>query len=69
MRMADTAEEEMHRYFDRLVRNRTANFGNAAEAVKYFNQVRINQGARLRRQGNYTRYDLYLFTFEDMKIR
>lgn len=69
MRMADTAEEEMHRYFDRLVRNRTANFGNAAEAVKYFNQVRINQGARLRRQGNYTRDDLYLFTFEDMKIR
>lgn len=69
MRMADTAEEEMHRYFDRLVRNRTANFGNAAEAVKYFNQVRINQGARLRRQGNYTRDELYLFTFEDMKIR
>lgn len=69
MRMAGTAEEEMHRYFDKLVRNRTSNFGNAAEAVKYFNLVRINQGARLRRQGNYTRDDLYLFTFEDMKIR
>ena len=67
--MTEAAEEEMHRFFDRLVRNRTSNFGNAAEAVKYFNQVRINQGARLRRQGNYTRDDLYLFTFEDMKIR
>ena len=69
MRMDEAAEEEMHRYFDRLVRNRTANFGNAAEAVKYFSQVRINQGARLRRQGNYSREELYLFTFEDMKIR
>lgn len=69
MRMADAAADEMRRYFDRIVRNRTSNFGNAAEAVKYFNQVRINQGARLRRQGNFTRDDLYLFTFEDMKIR
>ncbi len=59
----------MHRYFEKLVRHKTPNFGNAAEAVKYFKQVRINQGARLRRLGNYTREDLYLFTFDDMIIR
>lgn len=69
MKMEDTAREEMHRYFDKLVRHKTANFGNAAEAGTYFSQVRVNQGARLRRQGNYTREDLYLLTFEDMKIR
>ena len=66
MKMDDAAREEMHRYFDKLVRHKTASFGNAAEAVKYFDQVRINQGARLRRLGNYTRDDLYIFTFEDM---
>lgn len=69
MKLEDTAREEMHRYFDRLVRHKSSNFGNAAEAVKYFKQVRINQGARLRRQGSYAREDLYLFTFDDMIIR
>ena len=67
MKMLDTACDEMRRYFDRLVRHKSSTFGNAAEAVKYFGQCQINQGARLRRQGNYTREDLYLFTFEDMK--
>lgn len=69
VKLEDTACEEMHRYFEKLVRHKTPNFGNAAEAVKYFKQVRINQGARLRRLGNYTREDLYLFTFDDMIIR
>ena len=69
VKLENTACEEMHRYFEKLVRHKTPNFGNAAEAVKYFKQVRINQGARLRRLGNYTREDLYLFTFDDMIIR
>lgn len=69
VKLEDTACEEMHRYFEKLVRHKTPNFGNAAETVKYFKQVRINQGARLRRLGNYTREDLYLFTFDDMIIR
>ncbi len=69
MKILDTARDEMHRYFDKLVRRKSSNFGNAAEAVKYFSQVRVNQGARLRRQGNYNLEDLYVFTFEDMIIR
>lgn len=67
MKMEDSAREEMHRYFEKLTRHKSANFGNAAEAVKYYDECHINQGARLRRQGNYTREDLYLFTIEDMK--
>lgn len=67
-KMTEAAREEMHRHFEKLVRHKTASFGNAAEAVKYFGEVYNNLGARLRRRGNYTREDLYLFTIEDMKI-
>ncbi len=59
MKADELALEEMHEYFNMLVFNKSSDFGNAAEAVKYFNIVKINQGARLRRLGSYDREELY----------
>ncbi len=66
MRTDEAAENEMRRYFEALVYNKGDNFGNAAEAVKYFNKVKINQGARLRKLGSYNREELYWLRREDM---
>ncbi len=68
MKADGPALEEMQEYFDTLVFNKGADFGNAAEAVKYFNKVKINQGARLRRLGSYDREELYQLRREDMII-
>ncbi len=68
MKADELALEEMHEYFNMLVFNKSSDFGNAAEAVKYFNKVKINQGARLRRLGSYDREELYQLRREDMRI-
>ncbi|MDE5786651.1 MAG: AAA family ATPase, partial [Duncaniella sp.] len=68
MKADDGAVEEMKSYFRTLVFNKGENFGNAAEAVKYFNKVKINQGARLRALGNYDRDELYMLRREDMRL-
>ena len=68
MKADEGAQEQMRDYFERLVYNKGANFGNAAEAVKYFNKVKINQGARLRRMGSYDREELYMLRREDMNV-
>lgn len=68
MKTEEPAQDEMRRYFEVLVYNKGDNFGNAAEAVKYFNKVKINQGARLRKMGAYEREELYWLRREDMII-
>ncbi len=68
MNADEHALEEMHRYFASLVYNKSANFGNAAEATKYLNKVKINQGARLRRMQTYDREEIYWLRREDMII-
>ncbi len=72
MRLDEDAEKEMRRYFKVLVYNKGANFGNAAEAVKYFNRVKINQGARLRKSmqsDGFNRDELFLLKYDDMLIK
>lgn len=72
MRIEEDAELEMRRYFKHLVDNKNSGFGNAAEAVGYFDHVKINQGARIRQEmkaGTARNEDLYVFKFEDMKKR
>lgn len=72
MRLDDEADAEMRRYFSVLVANKGDGFGNAAEAVNYFNKVKINQGARLRKEmtpEGFRREDLYVLKFDDMQIR
>ena len=64
----DAAEQEMREYFRVLVYNKDANFGNAAEATKYYNIVKINQGRRLRKMPSYDREELYRLRYEDMII-
>ncbi len=68
MHIDEFAEEEMRDYFRTLVFNKGANFGNAAEAVNYFNKVKINQGRRLRRMSSHDREELYWLRREDMTI-
>lgn len=68
MHIDEFAEEEMRDYFRTLVFNKGANFGNAAEAVNYFNKVKINQGRRLRRMPSHDREELYWLRREDMTI-
>ncbi len=68
MKADEAAVEEMKSYFRTLVFNKSDNFGNAAEAVKYYNQVKINQGARLRSMREFDREELYTFRREDMKL-
>lgn len=62
------AVEAMKEYFKTLVFNKSADFGNAAEAIKYFNKVKIKQGGRLRALGNYDREELYTLRREDMDV-
>lgn len=72
MRLEEDADKEMRRYFRVLVFNKDTNFGNAAEAVNYFNRVKINQGARLResiKTEGFNREELYILKFEDMLIK
>lgn len=72
MRLDEEADVEMRRYFSVLVANKTDGFGNAAEAINYFNKVKINQGARLRKEmspDGFRRDDLYILKFDDMQIR
>ncbi len=66
MRLDEFAIEEMQTYFRTLVYNKGADFGNAAEAGKYFSKVKINQGARLRKMASYDREELYWLRREDM---
>ncbi|MDE7346442.1 MAG: AAA family ATPase [Muribaculaceae bacterium] len=72
MRLDEDADAEMRRYFSDLVANKGDGFGNAAEAVNYFNKVKINQGARLRKEmtpDGFRREDLYVLKFDDMQLR
>lgn len=72
MRLDEDADYEMRRYFKTLVYNKGANFGNAAEAVKYFNRVKINQGARLRKymkKEGFNRAELFVLKYDDMLIK
>lgn len=65
------AEMELHAYLEERVRNKGADFGNAREAVTYFEKVKINQAARLRRemeQSGFDRSELYILRREDMMI-
>lgn len=65
------AEMELHAYLEEKVRNKGADFGNAREAVTYFEKVKINQAARLRRemeQSGFDRSELYILRREDMMI-
>lgn len=66
------AEAEMHAYLEEAVRNKGANFGNAAVAVTYYEKVKINQAARLRREmamSGFDRSEIYILRREDMIIR
>ncbi|MDE6682277.1 MAG: AAA family ATPase, partial [Muribaculaceae bacterium] len=73
MKLDEMADEEMQRYFRVLVANKGEDFGNASEAGAYFDRVKINQGARIRRESakglQASASDLYLLKYEDMIVR
>lgn len=66
MKADEFALDEARRYFEYLVGGKTDSFGNAAEAVKLFKAAKINQGARLRKKGEFDREELYIIRKEDI---
>lgn len=71
-RLDPGAESEMRAYMEEQVRYKGPNFGNAAVAVTYYEKVKVNQGARLRREmdmSGFDRSEMYTLRREDMILQ